>query len=92
MSTLLTPWVVGIGVTVAVTAFLRFYPKGKAIEDGGRIGDLVGTVISTFGNSKLGKNVWSQVEEGPITTMLAFAMSFITRLGAAMLHDNRDGL
>jgi len=86
------PWIVGIAVTAAVAAFLRFYPKGRAIEDGGKIGDLVGTVISTFGNSKLGKKIWNKVEEGPITTMLAFCMAFITRLGAKMLSDNRDGL
>lgn len=86
----LTPWIVGLAVSAAVTAFLRFYPKGRAIEDGGKIGDLIGTVISNFGNSKLGKKIWNKVEEGPITTMLAFAMSFITRLGAKMLSDNRD--
>ena len=83
-------WGLGVAVPVAVAAFLKFYPKSKAIDAGGKLGDIVGAAISAFGNSKIGRKTWSRIEEGPIVTFFAFCMAFITRAGNRMLADNYE--
>jgi hypothetical protein len=85
-------WIIGLGISgailTAVSAVARFWPKEKAIALADRLGTIIGKAITTFGNSRVGKKVWNKVEEGPITTALAFIMALCVRIGSVMVEDN----
>jgi hypothetical protein len=79
---------ISFGVSGALAAIARTYPKEKAIALGNKLGDIVGLAITNFGNSRIGKKLWNKVEEGPITTVLAFLMAFFVHVGKKMVEDN----
>lgn len=85
-------WLIGFGVSGVVlggvAAIARAWPKEKAIALANRLGDIIGTAITTFGNSRVGKKVWNKVEEGPITTLIAFIIALCVRIGSKMVEDN----
>lgn len=79
---------VSTGIVAGLFIFLRVFPKAKAIELGEKFGGVAGSAVSAFGSSKIGKKLWNQVEEGPITTALAFIMAFVVKFGSKMVEDN----
>lgn len=76
--------VVGIGLF----AFLRLIPKEKAINAGDKHGEFLGTLVSNWGNGKLGKKIWSKIEEGPVVTAISYLMSFFVSFGKNLVKDN----
>jgi len=85
-------WLINLGiggiVLAVVAGIAKVWPKEKAIALANKIGDIIGTAITTFGNSRLGKKIWNKVEEGPITTALAFVIALCVRIGSKMVYDN----
>lgn len=81
-------WSSGPVIILAITLFLGTWPKDKAMETGSKLGLKIGGLLSLWGNKKLGKKIWSKIEEGPIVTGFAFIISFINSLEVKMTADN----
>jgi len=71
-----------------IALFAWKFPKNKAINAGDSHGVVIGKVVSSFGNSKLGKKAMSLLEEGPIATIIGYGMSFLTGFGKGLFSDN----
>lgn len=88
MSDNITIFVVGsIVVPVILAIIARVIPKQKAIATGDSLGEKLGIIVSTFGNSRLGKRAMDAIEEGPIHTLIGFLMSFLVAFGRGLNKD-----
>jgi hypothetical protein len=91
MNEQMTIFVVGsIVIPVALAVFARVIPKSKAISSGDSIGEKLGIAMSKLGNNRIGKKAMDAIEEGPITTALAFIMAFAVGFGKGMNRDKTD--
>lgn len=84
----LIQWGIGLAVTGAVAAFIRYTPKQKMMDTVGPFMFGVGSIISHFGNSKIGKKAMNRVEEGILHTLIAVAMHGLVELGKGLVADN----
>lgn len=89
MTETLMQWGIGLGISAAIAAFIRFYPKQKLMDlipeeklkkSFGIIMYGLGKTVSIFGNSKLGKKAMDKVEEGILHTIIAVFMSWLGKL------------
>ena len=82
-------WGIGIAVTVAIAAFVRFVPKQKMMSVVGSFMFNLGKTISKFGNSKIGKKSMDKIEEGVFNTLIAVILHGFTKLGDGLKADNK---
>lgn len=88
MSDNMTIFVVGsIVVPVILAIIARVIPKQNAIATGDSLGEKLGIIVSTLGNSRLGKKAMDAIEEGPIHTLIGFLMAFLVAFGRGLKKD-----
>jgi hypothetical protein len=82
-------WLIGTGVFVAISAFIRFVPKHKLMTVAGRFMFGVGKAVSNFGNSKIGKAAMNKIEEGIFITLVAIFIHACNEFSRGLQDDNQ---
>lgn len=90
MNETIMQWGIGLVVTSLVAAFIRFTPKQKMMDAVGPFMFGIGSLVSKFGNSKIGKKAMVKVEEGILHTLIAVAMHGLVELGKGLIADNNE--
>lgn len=88
MDSNLTVWGIGVAVTIAVSAFIRFFPKQKLMGIVGPAMFKAGKFISILGNTKMGKKAMDKVEEGILASLISIAMCGLVEFGKGLVADN----
>lgn len=90
MNETLMVWGIGLAVTSAVAAFIRFCPKQKMMDAVGPFMFGLGKTVSFFGNTRIGKKAMNKVEEGILSTLIAVGMHGLVELGRGLVSDNSE--
>jgi len=90
MDTIMVGLVISVVILSGITLFLKLIPKEKAIAAAKRHAAILGPFISGFGNTKVGKKIWSPIEEGPITTGCAYLATLFNHLPDKITEDNKE--
>jgi hypothetical protein len=86
---MLTAWITSAGILVAISAFMKFYPKDKMIKQVEPVCMLIGKSISTFVLLKFRKTVAEKIENGLFCTVLDVVAHMCNRIKFYMLEDNK---
>jgi hypothetical protein len=82
-------WAIGVGVSVAVAAFIRFFPKKKLINWISPIAEGAGKALSKIMILRLGRAAAENVEEGIIATLAATVYAGVDSFMKGLLSDNK---
>lgn len=85
-------WLIGTGVIVGVSAFLRFVPKDKINEKVEPWARRMGALVSALLLSKLPRKAAERVEEGVICTLVDVIGAALLAFEGGLLADNKDRL
>jgi hypothetical protein len=83
-------WGIGLAVTAAVAAFVRFCPKKKLMDAVGPWAYKLGKLCSGIGNIRIGKKAMDKIEEGIICTLLGVGMHILNEFGRGLVSDNNE--
>lgn len=86
-----SPWMIGIGVSIAVAVFIRFCSKEKLMKITQPSAGFAGVALSFLLLKWLPKKVAEKVEEGILCTLTYVARMWLETFEKKLIEDNTKG-
>jgi hypothetical protein len=83
-------WLIGIGISVALAAAVRFFPKQKLIDIVSPVCFGAGKIVSKFMLLRLGKKAANSIEEGVFVTLSSVIYAVVDSFMKGLLEDNKE--
>ncbi len=83
-------WLIGIGISAALAAAVRFFPKQKLIDIVSPVCFGAGKIISKFMLLRLGKKAANSIEEGVFVTLSSVIYAAVDSFMKGLLEDNKE--
>jgi len=83
-------WLIGIGISAALAAAVRFFPKQKLIDIVSPVCFGAGKIVSKFMLLRLGKKAANSIEEGVFVTLSSVIYAVVDSFMKGLLEDNKE--
>lgn len=83
-------WLIGVGLSLALSAFARFVPKQKLINIVSPACNKAGKFISKILLIRLGKKAADSIEEGIFVTLSSAVYAAVDSFMKGLLEDNKE--